>query len=133
MRSLSIEEGQGSDPIEPPAICLRSTPGRGRGVFAGRRFARGEIVEEAPVILLPEPEWTLLNRTALEHYYYSWTADADALVLGFGCFYNHCDLPNVDARRVLAEERMRYVALRDIEAGEELTIRYRCPLWFEPI
>lgn len=112
-------------------VCLRATPGRGRGVFACRSFAPGETVEEAPVILLPEPDWRLLNRTALEHYYYSWTPEADALVLGLGCFYNHSETPNVDACRVLAEERMRFVALREIAAGEELTIRYRCPLWFE--
>jgi len=118
--------------LEYPALCLRQTATRGLGVFALRPFRQGETVERAPVIVVPEPQWEFLNRTSLEHYYYAWDTGMDAIVFGFGSFYNHADAPNVAHVRRHAEQVMEYIAARDIEPGDELTIRYGCPLWFNP-
>ena len=120
-------------PAASASLCLRATTHRGLGVFALRRFARGEIIERAPVILLPDPQWKLLNRTALQHYYYTWSGEEAALVLGFGSFYNHSVNPNAEYLRHPAEQVMDYVALREIAAGEEIFIKYGCPLWFEAV
>jgi SET domain-containing protein len=82
--------------------------------------------------VLPDPEWQLLNQTTLQHYYYSWNAESAAIAFGFGSFYNHSATPNAQFLRRFAEQVMEYVAVMDIEAGEEITITYGCPLWFEP-
>ena len=119
--------------VTAPQLCLRLTDHRGLGVFTLRNFARGEIIERAPVILLPDPQWKLINRTALRHYYYTWPADMAALVFGFGSFYNHSATPNAEFIRHSDELIMEYVALREIAAGEEIFIKYGCPLWFEAI
>ena len=118
--------------IEPAALCLQSVDHKGLGVFALRRFQRGEVVERARVILMPGSQWEILNRTALEHYYYKWGSEAVCIASGFGSFYNHSDTPNVRYDPKFDEQVMEYIALRDIECGEEITIKYGCPIWFEP-
>ena len=54
-----------------------------------------------------------------------------ALVLGFGSLYNHSDSPNAVAIRQYDDMVIEFVAIRDIEPGEEITHRYHCPVWFK--
>ncbi|MCK6481555.1 MAG: SET domain-containing protein [Planctomycetes bacterium] len=122
----------------PPGLELRTLPGKGRGVFATRRFRRGALVERSPVIVLPEEEWRRLAKTRLDHYVYEWAGDGGcSMVLGLGSLYNHSYEPSVENfvdRRNLA---MEWVALRDIAPGEEITVNYNdaddplAELWFE--
>lgn len=112
-------------------VYIREVHGKGRGVFAGRGFAKGELVERAPVIVLPDPQWEYLEKTALKDYYYTWGEDAIAIVVGFGMLYNHSDAPNVIVVRNFEEQLVELIALCDIKAGEEITHRYGCPPWFE--
>jgi SET domain-containing protein len=115
-------------PIEPPDLCVRDTgTAKGRGVFALRRFARGEVVEVAPVLVL-KTDYDALPEL-LKTYVFDWSTltgvpRSQAVALGYGSMYNHDNPANLqyvaDARRSV----MRYVAVRDIEAGEELTINY---------
>ena len=53
--------------------------------------------------------------------------------LGLGMLYNHSAAPNAVALRHLEQALVEFVALRDIQAGEEITHRYACPPWFEVI
>ncbi|GEM_PF-4293747 len=46
-------------------IYVCQTEKKGRAVFSKERFVKGEIIERAPVIVLPDPEWELLEQTAL--------------------------------------------------------------------
>lgn len=117
----------------PPMLCLKPSGFKGQGVFALRRFLTNEIVERVQVVVLPGPQWRLLNRTDLRHYYYKWGADAVAIASGFGLFYNHSDLPNARCVKHVNEQVMEWIAIRDIEPDEEITIRYDCPLWFEAL
>jgi SET domain-containing protein len=105
--------------------------GKGRGVFAQKHFARGEAIECAPVIVLPDDPWELLNRTSLKDHYLTWGEQACAIALGFGSLYNYSYVPNAVMVRHLEEAYFEMVALRDIEAGEEITFKYNCPPWFE--
>ena len=113
--------------------------GKGRGVFALRKIASGETIEEAPVIVVRENEVAHLDATVLGDYYFLWGDDEKqaALLLGLCSLCNHSYEPN--ARFVLHPERhtIEFVALRDIAAGEEVTTNYngdpssREPVWFE--
>lgn len=117
-------------------IEIRSITGKGRGVFAQKRFAPGEIIEIAPVIVLPNTQEGFLDQTVLKDYYYYWNETAVALALGFGSLYNHAYAPNARYQRRVQEALIEFVALRSIEAGEEITVNYngdptdQAPLWF---
>lgn len=120
------------------ATRVVESPGRGRGVFATRALEAGEVIERAPVIVIPGDEWEDMQETSLAEHCFSWgptLADA-AVVFGHGSFYNHSYSPNARFVRRLEEQAMEYVARRAIAAGEEITINYhegqesQAPLWF---
>ena len=68
------------------AITIGSSAGRGRGVFAARRFEPGETIEVCPVIALSEADARTLDGTGLYDYYFGWGEDgkAAAITLGYG-------------------------------------------------
>lgn len=70
-------------------------------------------------------------------YYFAWGASLEeaAIALGYGSLYNHGPYPNAS---FIPDERdavIVFTALRDIEAGEEITVDYheglhKGRLWF---
>jgi uncharacterized protein len=97
----------------------------GRGVFATRRFAEGELVERCHTIELPDSEVT----GRLGDYVYTSVKDGDVLiVLGCGMLYNHSSDPNVE---YVQDEpsTITFLALRAVKPGEELTIDYGEEWW----
>jgi SET domain-containing protein len=111
--------------------CVHQAEGKGQGVFARKRFVKDETIEQAPVIILPNPQWEFLEQTILRNHYWYWDEDAMAFCLGYGAFYNHSADPNARIVRKFEQNAMEFVALRDIEVDEEITVDYDCPLWFE--
>ncbi|MFO0745761.1 MAG: SET domain-containing protein [Myxococcota bacterium] len=106
-----------------PGLRLAPVPGKGRGVFASRAFAKGEVVEVAPVLVLPPEQQDRLDGTVLDSYVFGWR-DTVALCLGCGSLYNHAWDACLEYQRHLDECLIDFVAIRDIAAGEELTINY---------
>ena len=97
---------------------------RGRGVFASRRYRRGELVEVAPVIVIksgmvPKP---------ISNVLYEWELRPDgptrAIALGYGSLYNHDNPANLKYTKDATANVIRYWALRDIAPDEELSINY---------
>lgn len=132
--------------LSPPSLTIRDTgTPKGRGVFATRDIRSGDVVEVAPVLVLKTGFESLPD--LLKTYVFNWTAltgvpRGQAVALGYGSMYNHGNPANLryiaDARRNV----MRYVAARDIAAGEELTINYNASggapesdedTWFENV
>ena len=126
MRARLFEPRLKSQGIETSPIAPRSIPGKGRGVVAQRRFEAGETIERPPVLVIPPDEVALIRETRLASYYYEWGADCrqGAIALGYGSLYNHSYEPN--ARFVFHEDQdcLEFIALREIEPGEEITINY---------
>jgi SET domain-containing protein len=120
-------------------IAVGASPGKGRGVFAQRRIVKGEEIELSPVVVVPQPQVEHLDQTVLGDYYFVWGQDEEhaALALGLCSLCNHSYQPN--AVFILNSEKLtiEFVAARDIEAGQEITINYngdpnsRKPIWFE--
>lgn len=120
---------------------VRSHPRKGRGVFAVSRLACGDIIETAPIILISAAEWPHIEPTVLALYIYNFGPTVEeehaAIALGYGSLYNHSYTPNAKYIKSWEEQVIRFVALRDIEPGEEITINYngspanQTPIWFE--
>lgn len=120
-----------------PLLAIRDCGPKGRGVVALSPIVKGEVFESAPVIVVPGEQSGVLRQTALSSYYYEWGDDA-AIALGYGSVYNHSYRPSARFYLNPAELRIEFVALRNIQAGEEITINYNGepddldPLWFTP-
>ncbi|ACV61693.1 nuclear protein SET [Desulfofarcimen acetoxidans DSM 771] len=117
---------------------------KGRGVLAGKKFKRGEIIEQAPVIVIPGSELYSIKSTVLNDYYFIWAKDENnlktgAIALGCGSLYNHSYKPNATFNKKHKDLIIEFKALSDIEEGEEITINYNgdpeddAPLYFEVV
>jgi len=105
-------------------IEVKWISGKGRGVFARENIGKGAVIERVPVLTLPIEEVFSRNaRSTLSEYVFRWRDGEVAIALGYGSLYNHSFRPNA---RFYSEGRLMqvFVALRDIEAGEEITINY---------
>ena len=116
---------------------------RGRGVVADRRVEQGELVERSPVLVIPHADRAAVDPTVVFTYVFMWehgTVEEDlykhqgraAIALGFTSLLNHSHAPNCAFIRHIDDLAIDLVALRAIEAGEELTIDYQMTLWFTP-
>jgi len=114
---------------------VKATPWTGesvaRGVFASADIERGELVEAAHCLFVPQEEYNNhFRRTVLEHYLFRAPSGDHLLALGVGSLFNHSAQPNLDYRIDAEALVVRFYAARPVLAGEELTIYYGCKLWF---
>lgn len=113
---------------QAPDVYVADTgTAKGRGVFARRAFAAGEVVEEAAVILFEEPLSSLPK--GFEHFVFNWlvpnnTTDRHALALGYGSLYNHANPANMRWQTDAGNLTIKFFAVRAIGPDEELTINY---------
>ncbi len=107
---------------------------KGRGVFALRDIAKGEVIEIAPVVPVSKKN-VKENGEAPDGYLLEWDADTKGeeycMPLGYIMMYNHSDEANMDLESNLENYTMTAKAMRDIRQGEELTWDYSCELWFD--
>ena len=107
-----------------PGLAVKPGP-HGRGVFATRRYVKGQLVERCPTVEVADSDVT----GRLDDYVYTSVKDGDVLlVLGYGMLYNHSADPNVE---YIQEEPsiISFRALRTVKPGEELTIDYGESWW----
>lgn len=108
-------------------------------MFAARKIKQGEVFERAPVVVIPRDQWRLAEKTVIDDYAFEWGRDLKdaAIVLGYGSLYNHSATPNARFEYRLTEKLYVFIALRDIEPGEEILTNYngdpedQTALWFE--
>ncbi len=108
------------------SLVVVDVPGKGRGVRAGRRFGRDEMLERAPVVVLSAADWEIASQTDVARYCFLWGRGGRqaGIALGTGSLFNHSYTPNAIARPLVSQRLMEFVALRDIEEEEEITINY---------
>ncbi len=119
------------------AIEIKRVKGKGRGVFARRPIRKDEVIESVPVLVMTTEEYARgVSGTLLQDYCFGWDPDKVALALGYGSLYNHSYRPNARYEDV-APSTKRFIALRDIAPGEEITVNYngkprsRTKVWFD--
>jgi SET domain-containing protein len=106
------------------AIEVKPVKGKGRGVFARRPIREGELIERVPVVVFNNndvrngEEWN-----GLASYCFHWKKGTLALALGYGSLYNHSYRPNARYDD-LGGQIKEFIAIRDIEPGEEITVNY---------
>jgi uncharacterized protein len=110
--------------IHSDLIEVRRSGKKGRGVFARKAIRKGTIIERAPMILLPIGEvFSHAPKTKLADYVFGWGDDTVAVALGYGSLYNHSYQPNASYHSAGPQAQI-FRAIRDIEAGEEITVNY---------
>ncbi len=138
LESSSQQKPAFEDPNSRNAL-IRRVRGRGRAVFARRKISAGEVIERAPVILIPKKQWPSVKKSILEEYAFDWGEnDEDSVIaLGYVSIYSHSYSPNAKLEQLTDEMLMEVTALRAIQPGQEITINYngdpdnRDPLWFK--
>lgn len=114
-----------------PLLLVSTIQGKGRCVFAGEKINSGNAVDTNHVLLFAR-EYVDHCSSPFGDYPLAWDDTHHALVLGPISLVNHSGEPNTYTEREKTHLLLRLVALRDIEAGEEITYDYKVPLWFEP-
>lgn len=130
-------------PDDPNSLKIRVgiTGAKGRGVFATGKIRKDEIIERAPIVLIPEQQWDMVESTTLRNYTFSWGPNDEhaAVALGYVSLYNHSYTPNAMFVQTPEDAVIEITALRDIEKGEEILVNYNGepddqePLWFTAV
>ena len=122
-------------------LYIDTAGARGRGVYTKKRIPQYTIIEVAPVIVLSAADRKIVEDTKLNNYIFEWGDDLTQAVLGMGyvSMYNHSNPSNCDYQMDYLSELMTIRSVREIHAGEELTINYSGawdaaePVWFEDL
>lgn len=122
-----------------PGLFISSTEQAGRGVFTQNPLSQGDVIEICPVIIIPKSQLPVIHKSVLHDYYFLWGEQLDqcAIALGLGSLYNHKVSPNANFILDLEHNTIDIMAIKDISAGEEITINYHGEpgndesLWFE--
>jgi uncharacterized protein len=127
----------GLAPELPVAARVAESPGRGRGLFATRRLPAGTVIERAPVLIVPRTQLPALRSTVLDDYLFWWDEGHNACAFGWASLFNHACPANVRFRCIQSARLIEFTTVREIAAGEEMTINYLgdpddpTPPWFE--
>jgi len=103
--------------MENMKVQLKETNRFGRGLFALSKFKKDEVIEEydGPMLRYDYELWT----PELEDHVIQCGVNVWRATDGLAQFINHSCDPNCGVRG-----RFQFVAMRDIEVGEELTYDY---------
>jgi hypothetical protein len=114
--------------IRPPEVYVKDTgSARGRGAYAGRAYQAGELIEACPVILFSGSFASVPKE--VRQLLFNWGVLASVpsthcLALGYGSMYNHENPANMRYEADAASQLLRFIAVREIGAHEELTVNY---------
>ena len=116
---------------------------KGKGLFAKQQIKKGKIIDVAHVVLIPNNDYELIDKTVVSNYCYLWenpkykSKYKMALAMSICQFINHSYTPNVRYEYHYRNDSIKYIAIRNISKGEELTMNYngavddKSPVWFE--
>lgn len=123
-----------------PDIYVDGAKGKGRGVYCLSVLKADQVIEIAPVIVMSEDDRKILDKTLLHDYIFEWTPEGAkmcCMALGYVPLYNHSYASNCEYVMNYEEQTISILTMRDIPAGEELTINYngdwddKTPVWFD--
>jgi len=117
--------------LPPRKIKITEIVNKGRGVIATEKIFKNEIIECCPLIILREKDNQFIKTKdesdTLYHYYLEQPdLKRNSIMLGYASLYNHSFDPNseVDYEDDPGHTYIIFRAIKDIEAGEEITWDY---------
>jgi uncharacterized protein len=117
--------------LPPKKIIIGEIPGKGLGVIATEKIFKDEIIENSPLIILGEKDSQFISsrdKSDTLYYYYLQQPELsrNCIMLGYASIYNHSSDPNaeIDFNQDSKMKQMLFRAIKDIEAGEEITWDY---------
>lgn len=114
-------------------LSLTRSKKYGRTVVAENWIFKGLIFLVEPVLIMPNDDCVGI----VSSYSYVWDKKHSAMVLGFGSLFNHSYTPNAKYIQDIKNGRMKFKAIKDIQAGDEIFINYNgdptdtSPVWFK--
>lgn len=112
-------------PFIDSRLFMGWTESLGHCVFAKELIKEQTFVEIAPAVIFNSSDKIDHN---LMNYVVAWEGQL-AVVLGWAMLYNHSDDNNCAFSMNYHDRLMAVVAVKDIEAGQQLTVNYG-PDWF---
>lgn len=125
-------------PFDRSGFVLAPVEGKGKGLVATRVFASGDIIELAPVLIVPAPNYRVLKASPslapIRARTFTWIADnldeknnVGAIAYGLVTFCNHHADANAKAHKNYENETIELVAAKEIGVGDEILISYHTP------
>jgi len=121
-------------------LYIGTTANKGRGIFTRKALKPDVVLETAPVIVMSAADRENIDKTLLHDYIFEWQPGGEkmcCMALGWIPLYNHSYASNCEYFMNYDDNTMFIKTMRDIEAGEELTINYngpwddKTPVWFD--
>tara|TARA_R110000796_G_C14403092_1_gene417843 strand:- start:285 stop:677 length:393 start_codon:yes stop_codon:yes gene_type:complete len=107
-------------------VEIKTSPGKGMGVFAIDNILEGEIIEECHLITLNIP--LLEPSEILSDYRFLYPISGEhvehVIPSGYGCIYNHNDNNNAFWRDHPRYKLFQFIAKKNITIGEEICTYY---------
>ncbi|MFX1570238.1 MAG: SET domain-containing protein-lysine N-methyltransferase [Promethearchaeota archaeon] len=115
---------------------------KGRGLFAKEDIRKGKIIDVAHVVLIPNNDYKLIDKTLLSNYCFEWknpkykSENKTALAMSICQFMNHSYSPNVTYEYNYRNDTIKFKTIKHVNKNEELTINYggkatsKDPVWF---
>lgn len=121
-----------------PALEVVETEHKGKGILTKESIPADMVIEISPVVVMSANERISLDQTRLHDYIFVWGEKQDqcCMALGYVPVYNHSSQSNCEYFMDYEDELIFIKTVRDIAAGEELTINYngdwndQNPVWF---
>lgn len=116
-------------------VYVDKSDGMDRGVFAERDFKPGEVIEVAPVLVVPRGQ--VKPEHVLRHYVFNFDEKNVMVALGYASMFNHSYSPNARYDKHKPSRTLTFKAIKPIKAGEEIFVNYnhepdnKSPLWFD--
>jgi SET domain-containing protein len=110
-------------------IVIGDSPVHGQGVFAAVDIKKGETIERCPYLVIDDDDLADENRLN-DYLFTSPDVSTDYLVImGYGMMYNHSSKPNAEWEIDDDNRFVRFSAIKNIAAGEEILQNYGEEYW----
>lgn len=104
---------------------------KGFCVISNKIYYTGECVYMCPVTTIPFDD--IKEESNFSQYLMDWDDKENCISFGIINLLNHSDKPNISLLKNYKEKTIIAIAREDIKPNEELTIKYKCKLWFEKV
>ncbi|MCK4589595.1 MAG: hypothetical protein KAT77_04070 [Nanoarchaeota archaeon] len=110
-------------------LIVKPSPSRGLGTFTTREFKKGEYAEICHLFSLTRKQSDLLKNTSVNGFMYALGSRnrISGWAIGYPCFYNHSDEPNIDPWNEIEsieEDHLAVKVLKDLGPNTELVFDY---------